>query len=96
MVVIDLSGVPGARTNLLLSSWVMATRRIALAAEGADTTVLLLTSQEMARPLPLPVAMRIELVEHAAGRLSVRVAKERTGRVGFVRSVVLAKTKVAS
>lgn len=94
VVVVDTAGVPGARTGLSLSQWVMATRRIALAAEGTDTAVVLLTALEAARPLPLPVSMRVELREPALGRLAVRIAKERLGKVGGWRSVPLSKAMV--
>jgi recombination protein RecA len=38
--------------------------------------------------LPLPVAMRIELARSESDRLTVRVAKERRGRVSGPRSIV--------
>jgi recombination protein RecA len=49
--------------------------------EGSDGAVLLLTDRLAARPMPLPVAMRIEVERPAEDRLTVRVAKDRRGRV---------------
>lgn len=75
----------GEPSFVRLDRWPTVVRRLALAAQsslsaGADTTVLLLTDLDAARPLPLPVALRIELTRTArAWRL--RVAKERHGRV---------------
>lgn len=95
VVVLDLASVPGAaRGELRLDRWSTPVRRLALAAEGGDTTVLLLTDRYAARSTPLPVAMRLEL--EASGRssrapsagapsagdaLSIRIAKDRRGRV---------------
>jgi recombination protein RecA len=89
VVVVDTGGVPGASTSTSLASWAGITRRLALAAEEGDTSVLLLTHRESARPLPLPVAMRVELMEPARGRLSMRIGKERRGLVSGWRDVSL-------
>lgn len=63
LVAIDLAGIPGASTRegIRLDRWVNVVRRLALAVENTDTTVLLSTDLRVARPLPLPVSMRIEL-----------------------------------
>ncbi len=63
IVVIDLAGVPGARARegIRLDRWVNVVRRLALAVEKTDTTVLLSTDLRAPRPLPLPVSMRLEL-----------------------------------
>lgn len=87
VVVVDVSGVPGATGARDLGAWATAVRRLALAAEGGDTAVLLLTARELARPLPLPVALRVELGQPEKGRLSVRIGKERRGLVGGWKSV---------
>jgi recombination protein RecA len=94
VVVIDLAGVPGVRgERVRLDRWVKVVRRLALAVEHGDAALLLLTDGAAARTLPLPVALRLEVdrpvVEHAPrsllgrgpGLLSVRVAKDRFGRV---------------
>jgi hypothetical protein len=82
VVIVDTAGVPGAGACSSLAAWPTATRRLALAAEAGPSVVLLLTDQDAIRPVPLPVAMRVELQQPAPGRLSLRVAKERQGQVG--------------
>lgn len=96
VVVVDTGGVPGATVPVSLASWVTVVRRLALAAESGDTAVLLLTRSEAARPLPLPVAMRVELVSPQRGRLSARIGKERRGLVGGFRSIHLETSDAAS
>jgi len=99
MIVIDTAGVPGAELSLegavasvRLDRWVNIVRRLALAIERTDTSVVLITDAGSPRAMPLPVAMRLELerelpsdASEAAGegRWFVRVAKERHGRVGM-------------
>lgn len=83
LIAIDLAGVPGAGhagASVPLDRWVNVVRRLALAVEKTDTTVLLSTDASMHRALPLPVALRLELASVGAEWL-VRVAKERHGRV---------------
>jgi len=75
-----------------LGRWVNVVRKLALALEGGDGTVLLLTDRLGARPMPLPVSMRIEVDRPAEDRLVVRVAKDRRGRVTAPASVALSKT----
>ena len=91
VVVVDASGVPGAPMPASLATWATATRRIALAAEGSDTAIVLLTTREASRSLPLPVAMRVEVAQPDRGRFLVRVAKERRGRVTSWRGCSLAR-----
>jgi recombination protein RecA len=62
-------------------------RRLALAAEPSGATVLLLTDSMRPRAVPWPVALRLELARPDARTLSVRVAKDRRGRVGLARAV---------
>jgi recombination protein RecA len=81
VVVIDTAGVPGSRGETRLDRWVTIVRRLALAVEGSDTTVLLLTDANASRAMPLPAAMRIELERLAEDKLGLRVAKDRAGRV---------------
>lgn len=61
-------------------------RRLALAAEEAGATVLLLTDARAARPA-LPVALRVELSRVSVDSLSMRVAKDRHGRIGPARTI---------
>jgi recombination protein RecA len=42
----------------------------------------LLTDRDARRPLPLPVAQRIELSRPSELELELRIAKDRRGRVG--------------
>jgi recombination protein RecA len=62
-------------------------RRLALAAEPSGATVLLLTDSTRPRAVPWPVALRLELSRPDARTLSVRVAKDRRGRVGLAHAV---------
>jgi hypothetical protein len=87
VVVIDTAGVLGAELSVELGAWARVVRRIALAIEGSTSVVLLVTDQAARRPLPLPVAQRIELARSRADRLAVRIAKDRRGRLSSPRSV---------
>jgi recombination protein RecA len=62
-------------------------RKLALAAEPSGSTVVLLTDSAVRHAVPWPVALRLELRRPDARTLSVRVAKDRRGRVGPVRTV---------
>jgi recombination protein RecA len=62
-------------------------RKLALAAEPCGATVLLLTDSTRPRPAPWPVALRLDLSRPDARTLSVRVAKDRRGRVVPARAV---------
>ena len=92
VIVVDLVGVPGRRSgqDTRLDRWVNPVRRLAMAVAGMDTTVILLTDALASRPLPLPVALRLELERAAADRLLVSVAKDRRGRVSSPRSLAMA------
>ncbi|MFO0763222.1 MAG: recombinase A, partial [Byssovorax sp.] len=89
VVVIDLAGVPGARVGERLDRWVNQVRRLALAVEGSETVILLLTDAYAQRSLPLPVALRLEVDRAVEDRVMVRVAKDRRGRVSPAASVPL-------
>jgi recombination protein RecA len=80
-IVVDRVGVPGASFSCRHIRWNTAVRRLALAAESHETTILLLSDLEQARRDPLPVAMRIESTRPEADRLSLRIVKERRGRI---------------
>jgi recombination protein RecA len=62
-------------------------RKLALAAEPNGATVLLLTDSTRPRAVPWPVALRLELRRPSLGDLTVRVAKDRRGRVGVAATV---------
>lgn len=93
VVVVDTVGVPGAGVGVGLAAWPRVVRRLAMGADGGGATVLLITDGEARRPLPLPVALRVELQRQAADRLSVRIAKERRGRISAPRTIVWAKPR---
>jgi recombination protein RecA len=92
VVVVDLTGVVGERVSVPLGTWPRVVRRLAMAVEGTGHSVLLLTRAGDRRPLPLPVAQRIEVSRPAADRLVVRVAKDQRGRVSSPRSVAWARS----
>jgi recombination protein RecA len=98
VVVIDTVGTPGQalggqllEERVRLERWGTVVRRLAMAIEHRSTTVLLLTDALAARPMPLPVAMRIELRRRfePADTVSLRVAKERHGRTGEVVDIAV-------
>ncbi len=92
VVVVDLDPIPLAQIDTQPSRRrgvpeTTLVRRLALAAEEAGTTVLLLTDTRVPRPAALPVALRIELSHPTPDDLSMRVAKDRRGRIGLARTV---------
>jgi recombination protein RecA len=96
VTIIDTVGIVGAALDVSLTSFTRSVRRFSLAVEGSAAVVLLITDAKAPRPLPLPVAMRLELGRPELDRLVVRVAKDRQGRVGPVRSVCWPPVRVAS
>jgi recombination protein RecA len=62
-------------------------RKLALAAEPCGTTVILLTDASPPRAAAWPVALRLELSRPRLERLTVRVAKDKRGRVGVAKMV---------
>lgn len=92
MIAVDLAAVPGVEVHskegpVRLDRWVNVVRRLALAIEKTDSTVLLLTDAAVHRSMPLPVALRLELertrrVSSGEKDWVARVAKDRHGRVG--------------
>jgi recombination protein RecA len=62
-------------------------RKLGLAAEPSAATVLLLTDSTQARAVPWPVALRLDLLRPSRRELSVRIAKERRGRIGLAKTV---------
>jgi recombination protein RecA len=87
LVVIDTVGMPGAQLDVALGTWPRVVRRLAMAVEGTNRSVLLLTDAAAPRPLPLPVAQRLELKRTRLDQLALRVAKDRRGRVGPFKPV---------
>lgn len=82
VVVIDLLGSPGSRSSPgVLGHWPRLIRRFALALEGTDCCLLLVTDGEARRSLPLPVNLRVELSRPNSRGLWSRISKERRGRL---------------
>jgi recombination protein RecA len=89
VVVIDASVGLASDVVHSLGNWVRVVRQMALALEGQQTGVLLLTDANQLAALPLPVAQRIELRRQSPQQLELRVAKDRWGRVSGWRRVAL-------
>ena len=62
-------------------------RKLALAAEPCGTTVILLTDASRPRAAAWPVALRLELSRPRPERMTVRVAKDKRGRIGVAKTV---------
>lgn len=92
VIVIDRSGLPGAAVTSR-ARWSTVVRRLALAAESSDTTILLLSSTSLAHREPLPTAMRIELSRPNRDHLEINVTKDRRGRLPGPVSVPMAALK---
>jgi len=92
VIVIDRAGVPGAIKSESHARWSTVVRRLGLALEESEHTIVLLDSLRQARSEPLPVAMRIELTRSGVDRLAVRVSKDRHGRIGGPYLLSLAVT----
>jgi recombination protein RecA len=99
VVVVDFDAVPGASLaveagargtkNTKKRTWApeVLVRKLALSAESSGSTVLLLTDSTRSRAVPWPVALRLELSRSSRSDLVVRVAKDRRGRIGLVKTV---------
>ena len=92
VTVIDTLGVPGQSLNVNLNAWLRVVRRLAMGVDGTSHSVILLTDAAEQRPLPLPVAQRIELERPSEGKLLVRVAKDKHGRVSSPRPIAWARS----
>ena len=92
VTVVDLLGVPGQLLSINLTAWLRVVRRLAMGVDGTPNSVILLTDAAEQRPLPLPVAQRIELERPSEGKLSVRVVKDKQGRLSSPRSIAWART----
>ncbi len=87
VVGIDLVGMLGAEARLSLASWPRVVRRLAATARESATLVVLITDVEARRPLPLPVALRLELARPSPHQLSLKVAKDRYGRIASPHTI---------
>jgi len=100
VIVVDVDAVPGAPPSEARvkpkgkpvrgpspNDAQVLVRKLALKAEENGATVVLLTDSTRPREVPWPVALRLELSRPGRHELTVRVAKERRGRVGLVKTV---------
>jgi hypothetical protein len=98
VVVVDFDALPGSsrkRENgefgagKKKAAWSpeVLVRKLALAAESNGTTILLLTDSTRPRSIQWPVALRLELSRSDREVLVVRVAKDRRGRIGVVKTL---------
>jgi recombination protein RecA len=87
LVVIDTLGTLGRSVEVSLGAWGRIVRRLSMAVDGTERSVLLVTDAKEPRALPLPVAQRIELSQPHCGKLGVRVAKDRRGRITSAREI---------
>jgi hypothetical protein len=96
VIIVDLDPAPGAaaleqdlsrrRPRKRAPSLEVFVRKLALLAAEGGATVLLVTDATIARPAPLPVALRLELAR-TENAISVRIGKDRHGRIGFAKTV---------
>jgi hypothetical protein len=95
VVVVDVDAVGGAGAPAGIPSrqgkrgWPpeVLVRKLALAAEPCGATVLLSTDATRPHAVPWPVALRLELARPDARTLSVRIAKDKRGRIGPARVI---------
>jgi hypothetical protein len=87
LVIVDTVGTLGRPLDISLGAWGRIVRRLSMGVDGTNRSVLLVTDAREPRALPLPVAQRIELSQPHSGRLGVRVAKDRRGRVTNTREI---------
>ncbi len=89
LLVVDTAGAPGQSLDVHLGPWVRVVRRLNLALQGTESTVLLLTSQSAPRPLALPVSQRLELERRSERELSLAVTKDLQGRLAPPRPLAV-------
>jgi hypothetical protein len=103
LLVVDVDAIAGVDANhetaqkqariASSSRMEVVVRKLALAAEDNGMTVILITDALRHRAVPWPVAMRLEL-ERRPGKIGVRVAKERHGRIGAKAWLSLSTSEV--
>lgn len=94
VTVIDTVGTAGCELSAQLGTWPRIVRRLSMALEGSSSQVLLITDSTSARPLPLPVAMRVELARVNSKKLMLQIAKDNRGRISRPRSIAWARPVV--
>ena len=88
VIAIDMDPLPGAVVSRARSprrprAWPsdVLVRKLALLAAEGGTTILLLTDSAAPRPMPWPVALRLEIARKESS-IALRVTKDRRGRGG--------------
>jgi recombination protein RecA len=67
--------------------WQRTIRRLSLAIEHGTTSVLVITDAAQPRPVPLPVALRLEFSRKTSASFELRVARDRNGASSTARSI---------
>lgn len=88
------AGAPGEPAGVSLDRWSTVVRRVALAVEKTDTSVMFMTDSTARRAMPLPVALRLEVEGRGDAHIQVRVAKDRHGRVAAPVAVELSPPRL--
>jgi recombination protein RecA len=88
VLVIDTVGV-ASNDEAWSQNWVRVVRRLALALEHTQNSIVLLSSAEQQVGLPLAVKERVELIRSSPGELSVRLIKDQFGRISGARRLSL-------
>jgi recombination protein RecA len=96
VTIIDTVGTPGCQLDVSLGTWPRTLRRISMALEGSPHTLLFITDKHAPRPLPLPVAMRVELKRVAESKLELHVPKDSRGRISRPRSIAWVRAPAPS
>jgi len=81
IIVVDTMGCVGRRVITQLGQWLKPIRRISSLLEGTKSSVLLLTDATQPRPLPLPVATRLELRASRQSGITIQTVKDKYGRL---------------
>jgi recombination protein RecA len=96
VVVVDFDAWPGFSKESMCAAgggkkkvWSpeVLVRKLSLVAESCGATILLLTDSKRPRELQWPVSLRLELSRSTRSDLVVRVAKDRRGRTGVVKTL---------
>jgi len=80
------SSKPGSKTTRAWPAEILV-RKLALAAEASSASVLLLTDSTLPRATVWPTALRLELGRPNRLEQTLRVAKDRRGRIGLVKTL---------
>jgi len=72
-----------------LAKWANVVRRLNGVVANTHSSVLLITDKNAYRPLPLPVALRLDLSCNSPGLLKAEIAKEKYGRISQSRTIAV-------